>query len=177
MDEKPLGTLTEPPVAAELRALVLRAQTGDATTLPRIRTILDEHPAIWRHVGDLSALAERAWIAVLSGEHPLAVESMKRTVTDMKADLAGKHPTRMEQMLVDQVVGCWMEVKYLETAYAEPAQGSLQQAGFRLKRRESAQKRYLAAVKTLTTVRALTPAGLTPSPAATVYEEPKRQMA
>src|SRR3954449_2279906 len=74
-----------PPIALELRALVQQAQGGDPTALPRIREILDEHPEIWQHLGDLSALAERAWIAVLVADHPLAVEAMRRTLTEMKA--------------------------------------------------------------------------------------------
>src|SRR5436190_1019339 len=78
--------------------------------LPCIRDILHRHPEVWRHVGDLATLAERAWIAVLAADHPVAVESMKRTVAEMKAELAGDNATRIERLLVDQVVACWMEV-------------------------------------------------------------------
>src|SRR4051794_11835823 len=97
MEEKPFATPPEPPVAVELRALVQQAQGGDPTALPRIRQILDDHPEVWQHLGDLSALAERAWITVLSADHPLAVEAMKRTVQQMRADLVGEHP--LEKLL------------------------------------------------------------------------------
>jgi hypothetical protein len=94
----------------------------------------------------------------------------------MKSDLAGEHPTRLEQMLVDQVVACWLELKYAEHVSASAASSSLEQAAFRLKRLESAQKRYLEAVKTLTTLRKLMPAGLAPAESIKLHE-PQRQLA
>src|SRR5258708_2510781 len=103
MDAEPLQPPAEPPAAAELRALVQSAQAGDPSALLRIKQILDERPEVWRHVGDLATLAQRAWIAALAADHPVAVESMKRTVGEMKRELAGELPTRMEVLLVDQV--------------------------------------------------------------------------
>jgi hypothetical protein len=75
------------------------------------------------------------------------------------------------------VVACWLEVQHLERVSADATAGSLDQAGFRLKRLESAQKRYLNAVKTLTTVRALVPAGLAPAQPLKLHEGPTQQRA
>jgi hypothetical protein len=154
----------------ELRALVQSAQGGDPSALPRIRDILDHRPEVWQHVGDLAALAEHAWIALLAADHPVAVESMKRKVAEMKAELAGDDPTRIERLLVDQVVACWMEVSYLESVSADPGHSSLSQADFRLKRLESAQRRYLHAMQTLTTVRGLALPGRAPTPAVKLHD-------
>jgi hypothetical protein len=173
MDAEPLQPPSEPPVAVELRALVQSAQAGEASALPRIRQILDEHPEVWRYVGDLAALAERAWIAVLAADHSVAVEAMRRTVAEMKADLAGDNPSRMERLLVDQVVACWLEAKYLEGVSADPGRGSLDQSAFHLKRLESAQHRYLSALRMLTELRALAPSGLAPSASLKVHEPKK----
>ena len=95
---------------------------------------------------------------------------MKRTIAEMKADLAGEQPTRIGQMLTDQVVACWLETKFLETTAADPGKGSLEQAAFRLKRLESAQRRYLHAVTALSNVRRLVPAGTAPTPPIRLYE-------
>src|SRR5690606_18012043 len=153
----------EPAVVTELRALVNRAQAGDPAALPRIRQTLDQHPEVWQHLGDLSALAERAWIGVLAADNPLGVEAMKRTVEEMRAELAGEHPTRLERMIVDQIIVCWMEVQYLEVVAAEAGRRSFEQTGPRLRRLDSAQKRYLKAVKALAELRTLLPS--TPAPA------------
>ena len=132
---------------------------------------------IWHHVGDLSALAERAWSGLLAADNSLAVESMKRTVAEMKADLAGAQPSRLERMLVDEVVASWIEVKYLETVSTSQGNASLDQASFKLKRLESAKRRHLTAIKTLANVRSLMPAGLAPVPFPRLHEEPNKERA
>jgi hypothetical protein len=177
MEGERLDCPAEPAAAVELRELVQRAQGGDAGVLPRLRAILDDCPEVWRHLGDLSALAERAWVAVLAGGHPLAAESMRRTVAEMKAELSGERPGRLEKMLVDEVLACWLETKYLEATAAEPGRASVQQAGHRLKRLESAQRRYLNAVKTLTAVRKLIPASAAPAGPIRLHREPERERA
>ena len=163
MDVEQSAHPAEPPVAAELRALAQQAQAGDAAALPRIREILDEHPEIWRHVGDLTALVEHAWFTFLCGNNPVAVEAMKRTVAEMKADLAGEHPTRLESLLVDQVVANWLEVRHMESLATNPARSTVKQDACELKRLESAQRRYGESIKTLATLRTLLPTGLAPS--------------
>jgi hypothetical protein len=174
---EPAAGCAEPPAAVELHALVRRAQAGDPGALPRIREILDDRPEIWQHVGDLAALVEQAWIAVLAAENPLAVEAMRRSVAEMRRELEGEHATRLEKMMIDQVLATWLECKYLEGISAEPGRGSLDQAAFRLRRLESSQKRYLNAVKMLTTVRTLLPAGLAPAQAIRLHAGGERQRA
>ena len=166
---RPCCTRGDAPLGRRRKRLTRRESEsgrGSSGFQPR----LHEYPEVWQRVGDLSALAERAWIAVLASDHPLAVESMKRTVEEMKADLAGDHPTRLERLLVDQVVGCWMEVKYVESVSADPGRGTLEQAAFRLKRLESAQRRFDNAVKSLSTLRTLMPAGLAPAQSIKLHE-------
>jgi hypothetical protein len=178
MDAEHSSTTHEPPVAAELRVLVQQAQDGDARALPRIREILDTYPVIAAHLGDLAALVERAWIAVLAADNPLTIEAMKRTIQGMRQDLAGEHPTPLEKLLVGQVIVCWLEVQCLQGAAAEPGRGSLEQASFRLKRLESAQRRFDGSVKTLTTLRSLLPAGLAPANGIRLYDpDQQRQQA
>jgi len=128
-------------------------------------------------LGDLSALVERAWIGVLAGENPLARESMKRTVESMKSDLARENPTPLERLAAEQVIACWLEVTSLQTLSAPTESGSLEQAGFKLKRLESAQRRYHNAIKLLGTLHALLPAGLAPVPPVRLHEEPKHARA
>src|SRR5262249_21611261 len=153
----------EPPVVAELRALVARAKKGDASVLPQIRQLLDEHEEITRHVADLEAVVVRAWAVLLAGDDPLSLEAVRERAELLRRDLSGDAPTPLECLLVGQVVACWLELSHAPGAAARAGQKSLGPAGFELKRAESAQKRYLAAIRTLTTVRALLPNGLVPA--------------
>jgi hypothetical protein len=143
----------EPPVAAELRALVEQAQRGDTAALPRIQKILDDYPDLWRHCGDLAALVERAWIDVIARDNAVVAESINRSLAEMKRDLAGEHSTRLEKMAAEQVVALWLEVKYTEGLSADSGPSTVAQAGRRLKRLESAQQRYREALSTLATIR------------------------
>jgi hypothetical protein len=88
----------------------------------------------------------------------------------MRTELAGDHPTRLEKLLVDQVIASWLELKYVEILSSDPPKGTLEQARFRLRCLESAQRRHLSAVKMLTSVRALLPSGLAPAQSAKLHE-------
>jgi hypothetical protein len=174
--DKPV-TPEDPPFAAELRALVQKANAGDTGVLPRMRQLLDEHAEIWQRVGDLSGLVERAWIGVMAADNPLVIESLKRKIEEMRSDLAGDNPTGLERLMVDQVIGCWLEVKHVENESALAEEGSVATASFRLRRLESAQRRFDNAVKTLSSVRALLPDGVAPARAIKLYEDREKQMA
>jgi DNA repair ATPase RecN len=175
LDEK-LSPRSEPPVAVELRNLVSQAQGGDPAALSRIRQILDDCPELWHHAGDLASFVERNWISILAAENPVAVESMKRTIAAMKEELSGEHPTRLEGMLVNQVLANWLEVQYVESISADSGRSSLDQAAFRLKRLESAQRRYAESIKTLATIRQQMPKGLAPTNAMRIFD-PAAKMA
>src|SRR5262245_20500233 len=175
-DEPSPPTPTEPAVVGELRALAQRAQAGDAAALPRLREVLDGHPEVWRHVGDLAAVAERAWVDVLAGTNPLAAESLGRSAAEMKAELLGERPGRLERLLADQVAATWLEVNYFQATAANPGPGSLEQAALALRRLESAHRRHLGAIKALADVRRLAPAGRAPARDVQLHE-PRRQRA
>jgi hypothetical protein len=155
---------------AALRGLVEQAQAGDTTALARLRQLVDEHPEVWRHFGDLAARVEGAWLGLLAADHPLMVEALKRTAQEMKTDLLGENPTRLERLLVDQVVSGWLETRYAEAQAVRPASSGVDQGARRLRHEESAKRRLLAAVKTLTTLRALLPTGASQPSAPRLYD-------
>jgi len=144
------------------KALVAGANAGDRASLARLRKFLDLNPHVWTRAGDLAAVAEGAWIELAVGEDRLAVESVKRRVAQLKAELGGLCPTRLESLLIDQITLTWLAAMHGEIQAASPAGGSLQLAAFRLRRAESALRRHLTAVRTLATLRSLLPTGLAP---------------
>jgi hypothetical protein len=150
--------------------LIQRANAGDAEAVQRLRRFLDLHPKIWRRAGDLAVIAEMAWTNLVVGGNLLMAESVKRRVEEMKGELAGPRPTALEKLLIDQVVVNWLAAQQAQIEAASMTGGSSAQAAFRLKRAESAQRRYLGAVKTLTTLRALVPQGLAPLDPVSVFK-------
>ena len=170
MDAKHSDQNAELPAVAALRGLVEQAQAGDTTALARLRQLLDEQPEVWRHFSDLAARVEGAWLGLLAADHPLMVEALKRTAQELKTDLLGENPTQLERLLVDRVVSGWLEARYAEAQAARPASGGVDQAARRLRHEESAKRRLLAAVKTLTALRALLLTGAAQPPAPRLYD-------
>ena len=143
-----------PPVldrAARLRGLVERANAGDRTALADLRSMLDAHPEVWGRCGDLARIAEEQWLDALTDD-ALGRESIRRHIDKFKLELAGPQPTDLEWLMAQEVAACWLARKHAETAAATPG-GSVQQAAFRSRRLEAAQKAYLRAVKTLMMLR------------------------
>ena len=147
--------------------LARRAGGGDKDSRARLREILDHNPELWKAAGDAGAFAVREWVELVAGGNALAAESIPRKLAELKASLAGPSAAPLERLLIDYVGVTWLAAQHGEMGAAQ-AGGSLEQARLRLRRAESAQRRFAGAVKTLAMVRALLPKGV-------VVEEPADQ--
>ncbi len=158
----PEPLVAPPPMtqAEALAELARRASEGNEYCLAGLRKMLDEDPKIWRKLGNVSGLAEKSWIALLSNGNKLMEESIPRRLEEMKNELGDPHATPLEKLLIELVGVTWLAAQHGEIDAAGPGGGNLQQANFRLRRAESSQRRLLAAVKTLQLIRALVPRGL-----------------
>jgi hypothetical protein len=174
-EEHQSTNLPEPAAIAELRALVQRAKGGDVAALPRLREILDNYPEVWEHAGDLEKIVVRAWTDLLAGDDPLGLEAVRRKADQLRTDLEGDNPTPIERLLVGGVVSTWLELAHAQLQGATPGSKRAGVANYDLRRSESAQKRHLAAIRTLTTVRALVPRGLLPVNLLRIYDPERKQ--
>lgn len=131
-----------------------KANDGDPTALKMLREYLDDHPGIWKQVGDLANHAQETFIAKASEGDQLVAESIRRKTEEMKRELLGAHPTPAQELAAERVVACWLESAHLDRLHPEPS-GTLTQATFTLRLRESAQKRLDRALKSLATLQKL----------------------
>jgi hypothetical protein len=154
-ERSPWQPAAEPPILDELRALVGRARQGEAAALPSLRRLLDAHPEIWRRAGDLARHVEAAWVDVLAGDDPLAREALRRKAEELRRDLAPPGAPAAMALLADVAVANWLEVQYNQHAQACGASGAAGAAAARRCHSESAQRRFLAALKALTTLQGL----------------------
>lgn len=145
----------DPPKAPAdtLQSILSRARQGDKTVLPKLQRLLDLKPEIWRVGHDLVTMSELAWLKRLSAGDLLALESFRRQVQQLKVDLIGPTPTQLEKLLADRIAAAWLAVHDAEIceASSEPSGGKI--AAIRLKRLESANKRFNAAIKSLCVAR------------------------
>lgn len=139
----------------ELRALTDRAQKGDKTALPALRELLKEPAIVDALGGDLAKQAQLTLINKFSGQNLLFKESLTRKLDLLRDELAGPNPTPLERLLVERIVACWLHLHHLEIIYANKESMSLELGSYYQRSISSAQKRYLAAIKTLAVVRKL----------------------
>jgi hypothetical protein len=138
----------------DLMALTDRAQRGDATALPALREFF-EQPEMVEQVGNLAKLAQDNLIARFTGTNLLVKEGVNRKMQVMRSELSGPTPTPLDRVLVERIVTCWLHLHHLEMTYAGKENMSLELGAYYQRSLSSAQKRYLAAIKTLALVRKL----------------------
>lgn len=158
----------------EFCELLRRAAKGCKDAMARLRQLLDDNPEIWERAGDLVALAEKEWIDLIGKGDWLASESMRRHIAKLKTELAGTQPTRLEQLLVDQVGVTYLAAYHGETLASTPL-GNAALAMQRMKQAESGQKRLLKAVQTLTMLRSAAPRGLAPLDSLKIFGAEKKR--
>ena len=140
----------------DLNALIRRAQGGDRSAVPALRTYLDQCPELWREVGDLSRLAEKTLIVVAARQNLYSRECISRKLAALKQELAPASP--VEQLLVDRVAVTWLGLQIAEsdaTFAREKVPEATQYLEHLERRLTGAQTRYLASLKTLAAVKKL----------------------
>ncbi len=141
----------------EFKALVELANSGDELALAELRELLDSRPDIWQQIGDLGRHAELAMINLIAGNNSLVRESLMRKIEEMKGELVGDDPSLLEKIAAQRVIATWLDVQYTATAYPEPKGETITEARFQLKLKDSAERRFNAAMKSLMLVQTLLP--------------------
>jgi hypothetical protein len=81
--------------------------------------------------------------------------AVPETIDRMQRELAGPDPTPLESLLAERVAMCWFMLNTYEMRYASKDEMTYREAEYQLKRIESANRRFLSAVRTLVQVRTL----------------------
>ena len=149
------------PTKLGLPELVKKANTGDQASLAQLRRTLDENPQIWRAVGNLAQHARMVLVDAIAGKDQLAKDSLLRHADEMEKDLAGPSPSPLERLTAGRIVACWLETHYAALQGPEPTGNTLKHAKFVLQIKESAEKRFHAAIKSLSLIRKMLPSSAT----------------
>ena len=143
-----LSATPEARLASRLRELTARANDGVPGAVEELREFLQDHPEVWRHLGNLTELAEGTLLSRLFEGNATLRESMKRALEELRSGLTRQGSGRLEQLLVDQVVLTFLASRVAEIEAAGKCPPGTT-ATFRLKQAESAQKRHFDAIKAL----------------------------
>lgn len=141
--------------------LVRKAEDGDKGALAEIIARTDASPnarEVWAFVGDLGKRAERRWIEVATFGNPLARVGLERIISMMRADLEGDAPSPLERLLIERIILCWLQANFADqqvAALLANGEGKINQVEFFERRQGRAQRRYLAAIRSLALLRRL----------------------
>jgi hypothetical protein len=155
VNANPKTEKSETAAGEEVARLLERARNGDATVLPHLRRLLDESPESWQSYGDLAAQARASWVQLAAGQNLLLDECLTRKAAELQKEIAGETPSPLEQLLVDRVVVCWLQVSFYDSLVAQTREYTPAKLRMLQQQHDGAQRRYLTAMKTLATVRKL----------------------
>ncbi len=136
--------------------LIHKAQAGDTTTLPVIRHLLDQVPALWEDSRVLAKHLERSWLITMSGKDVLSQEILAREVQALRRQLQGANPSPLESLLVDRICTCWLAVQHAELMTSKrlsPQRCAL--SNVEENRLDKTHRRFLSAIRELARVRKL----------------------
>ena len=107
--------MTDKDARSWVRELVAEAESGETTAVVEIRQLLANHPEIFRHLGDVASCAHKAWINVIAVKNVELREMLIHRVGDLKKQLrAESADTAITRLVIDQVVGTWLQLYYAE---------------------------------------------------------------
>lgn len=161
---RPAGAIPSPlPPREEVLDVLTRCAAGDAAAVRQLGRLIDRCPGpmILCALGDLTELARTYAIKWSAGaDGPGRQLALERKLELMTAELAGPAPTPAVRLLAERVALAWLDVHTWDIRHyhtlnapdgiAAPTDRFFQRA------RDLAQRRYLAAVKALVQVQALT---------------------
>lgn len=132
------------------------AQKGDAATLPVLRGLMRSPSFVALCGGDLAHEAEQMLIRAAAGDDLAFREALTHRLAGMRAELAGPSPTPLERLLVERVVGCWLQVQDADGRSAQAERdGWMAVREYAQKRQDRAHKRFLSGIRMLALVRKL----------------------
>jgi hypothetical protein len=148
-----------------LQDLSKRAQDGDKGARRELRqAVRESSPEVIARCSDFARTYRRTLAKTSSGGDPLVEQAIMTRVEMMRVEIAGEDPTALELLLADRIVTLYMLVELLEALTSAQLNPELSGTERRVpvsytlqmvKWQESANRRYLAAIRELARVRKL----------------------
>jgi hypothetical protein len=153
----------------ELRALSEKAEGGGAEGAKARkelrRKLREASPEVVARASDVGRRSQWLLVEAASGGDPLTEDALLGRLDMMREEIAGEDPTPLEVLLTERVVACWLLVELFDALMASqlskgtPKENRLteRQLRYYLRWQESANTRFLTAVRELARVRKLRP--------------------
>jgi hypothetical protein len=146
----------------ELEALSEKAEDGDKAAKRELRRAIKESaPEVIARSSNIARTYRWIVADTSSGQNPLKQEAIVEQSQRLALEIAGEHPSPLEVLLAERIASLWVLVEMQEAVLsATYRRGQEKPVGpayviQMCKIQESANRRYLAAIKTLAQVRKL----------------------
>jgi hypothetical protein len=135
-----------------------RAEKGEAAMRPLVRQLLerDGGAALLTYYADVFSHARNELVKIAAGKNIAVQLTLAQKIDSIRDELAGPSATALERILCERVALCWFDAYEMDRRYVNVESDiTFKNAEYRESRRDRAHKRFLAACKTLATVRKL----------------------
>jgi hypothetical protein len=145
----------------ELTKTIKAANRGDQKACSRFREILrgelhgETDHGLLTSYGNPPFWLREAWLENLAGESQGAREAITTRMIQVQRDLEGPNPSALEKLLAERAALCWLAVNQAELFYASAKDLSIRQGEYHIRKVDAANRRFLAACKTLAAIRKL----------------------
>ena len=149
---------------AALQTLSEKAQKGDEGARTELRKALRESPPeVIRRASDLGRRGQWTLIKAVAANDPLTEETLLARLDFLRADVAGPDPTPLEVLLTERICSLWLLIEALEMLVSAQLSAKLPREHrcpmsflqHVFKWQESANRRFLSAIRELARVRKL----------------------
>jgi len=148
----------------ELRTLSKRVEDGDKSAREELRKALRESaPEVIRRASDIGRRGQWVLIETIAANDPLTEEALMARLDLMRTDIAGPDPSPLEVLLTERICSLWLLIEALEMLVSVQLLADLPREQRTpmsflqhvFKWQESANRRFLSAIRELARVRKL----------------------
>ena len=148
----------------ELRTLSERVEEGDKEARRELRKALRESaPGVISQASDIGRRGRWVLIKTVAANDPLTEEALVARLDLMRAEVAGPDPSPLEVLLTERICSLWLLIEVLEMLVSVQLLGDLPRERRSpmsflqhvFKWQESANRRFLSAIRELARVRKL----------------------
>jgi hypothetical protein len=134
-----------------LKAVLERANAGDASALPELKQAFDQHPELILLLGDLAQHVQETLVNLIVGPSLTGREAVVRHAETIREELLATAASPLERLLAQRVVLAWL---WSHQADLDVAQRLAQGQGASPATREADKRRHHAHLQFLAATRA-----------------------
>jgi hypothetical protein len=139
----------------DLSEVVRRAQTGDQDATRTLLNAMQRDRWVVDIIGDLGIQARLAAVELVAKGNTAIDRAIRTKMKELQRELLGPSDSALERLLVDRVLVTWLHANQADMLAARNTNVAVQQAECFERRQGRAQRRHLAALRTLAVVRRL----------------------